>query len=62
MGAERLVRNNGLMLSPHVDHLFDNGYISFDDSGRMMISSALEEDLIRKSKLQQSDPVKPFSN
>jgi len=27
--AERLNGRNGLLLSPHVDHLFDQGYISF---------------------------------
>ncbi|WP_375787742.1 HNH endonuclease [Bradyrhizobium sp. Pha-3] len=30
---ERLDGNNGLLLSPHVDLLFDRGYISFEEDG-----------------------------
>jgi hypothetical protein len=25
---------NGLLLTPHIDHLFDRGYLSFEDDGR----------------------------
>ena len=39
---ERLSGNNGLLLSPHVDHLFDQGYITFNDSGALIISSQLD--------------------
>ena len=35
---ERLDGNNGLMLSPHVDLLFDQGYISFMRSGDVLAS------------------------
>ncbi|RYF17874.1 MAG: HNH endonuclease [Comamonadaceae bacterium] len=35
---ERLDGENGLLLSPDVDHLFDRGLISFEDSGRAIIS------------------------
>lgn len=35
---ERLDGDNGLMLSPHVDRLFDRGYISFEDDGRVLVS------------------------
>jgi len=34
---ERLDGSNGLMLSPHVDHLFDRAYISFKDDGTLLI-------------------------
>ena len=33
--AEKLDGHNGLLLSPHVDHLFDRAYISFSDSGKL---------------------------
>jgi hypothetical protein len=33
---ERLDGNNGLMLAPHVDHLFDRALISFEDNGRLL--------------------------
>ena len=35
---ERLDGNNGLMLAPNIDHLFDKGYIAFEANGRMLIS------------------------
>ena len=38
---EKLDPNNGLLLSPHVDHLFDRGYISFTDEGDLLVSKAL---------------------
>ncbi|WP_457967576.1 HNH endonuclease [Pseudomonas sp. R4-84] len=36
---ERLSGSNGLLLSPHVDKLFDRGWISFSDDGRVLISA-----------------------
>ncbi|MBI3145217.1 MAG: HNH endonuclease [Pseudogulbenkiania sp.] len=35
---ERLDGNNGLLLSPHVDRLFDRGYISFADRGGILVA------------------------
>lgn len=35
---ERLDRYNGLMLAPHIDFLFDRGFISFTDEGDVLIS------------------------
>jgi putative restriction endonuclease len=39
---ERLDGYNGLLLSPAIDHLFDRGYISFEDDGRTLISSKID--------------------
>jgi len=39
--AERLDGANGLLLAPHIDHLFDKGFITFEDDGRLRISSHL---------------------
>jgi hypothetical protein len=36
--SERLDGNNGLALSPHVDHLFDKGFLSFSDQGDILTS------------------------
>jgi hypothetical protein len=36
--AEKLDGNNGLLLAPHLDHLFDKGYISFSNVGAIIIS------------------------
>jgi putative restriction endonuclease len=38
---EKLDGFNGLLLSPHVEHLFDRGYLSFSDSGELLVSRAL---------------------
>lgn len=36
--AERLDGENGLLLTPTMDHLFDKGFISFENSGRLIVS------------------------
>lgn len=43
---ERLDGNNGLLLAPHVDHLFDRGFISFEDDGKMIISPFLDASVL----------------
>ena len=35
---ERLNGENGLLLTPSVDHLFDRGFIGFEDNGELIIS------------------------
>ncbi len=35
---ERLDGENGLLLTPSIDHLFDRGFIGFEDSGELIIS------------------------
>jgi hypothetical protein len=35
---ERLNGENGLLLTPTMDHLFDRGFISFEDSGVLIVS------------------------
>ena len=35
---ERLNGENGLLLTPSIDHLFDRGFIGFEDNGRLIIS------------------------
>ena len=40
---ERLDVFNGLLLAPHIDALFDGGWISFSDDGCVLISPALPE-------------------
>ncbi len=40
---EKLDVNNGLLLCPNHDKLFDNGYITFDDNGGIIISDDLDK-------------------
>lgn len=35
---ERLNGENGLLLTPSIDHLFDRGFIGFEDSGELIVS------------------------
>lgn len=45
---EKLNGCNGLLLSPHVDHLFDKGLISFSDDGVLLLSPALDAVVLTK--------------
>jgi putative restriction endonuclease len=43
---EKLNGCNGLLLAPHVDHLFDNGFISFSDNGDLLVSPKLNSSVL----------------
>ncbi len=43
---EKLHGCNGLLLAPHVDHLFDRGFISFEDDGKLLVSDQMEHDVL----------------
>jgi putative restriction endonuclease len=55
--AERLDGNNGLFLSPHVDRLFDKGYITFTKNGRLEVSPLLDPEVLEKWNI---DPLKNY--
>jgi hypothetical protein len=42
--AERLDVYNGLLLAPHLDALFDGGWVTFLNSGQMQLSGQLDAD------------------
>ncbi|MCY1418165.1 hypothetical protein D9M71_337160 [compost metagenome] len=42
--AERLDPYNGLLLSANADRLFDQGFISFTDSGQMLVKPVVSEE------------------
>lgn len=44
---ERLDLFNGLLLAANLDAVFDQGFVTFDDEGRVVFSSALLEDAAR---------------
>src|SRR5262249_61429061 len=44
--AERLDGSNGLLLSPHIDHLFDEGYITFSGSQKLVIVPEVRDKLL----------------
>ena len=45
---ERLDVENGILLSPNVDSLFDKHLISFSDEGKMLISNKITEDILNQ--------------
>ncbi len=62
--AERLDGENGLLLTPDVDHLFDRGFISFEDGGRVLVSPVAHQESLRKMGLAEAlrTNVGPFTN
>lgn len=46
--AERISGYNGLLLSPHVDALFDDHLITFEDDGRMHVHESLSPDVLAR--------------
>lgn len=50
--AEKLDGYNGLMLAPHVDRLFDKGYISFEDDGELLVARMLDPQVLSAWGLQ----------
>lgn len=56
---ERLDPDNGLLLVANIDILFDKGFISFDDNGRMLISPKLTSAQKRMLGLPGSLKKKP---
>jgi hypothetical protein len=45
---ERLNGENGLLLAPSIDHLFDRGFISFEDNGELIISDVAHKESVRR--------------
>ncbi|WP_306755463.1 HNH endonuclease signature motif containing protein [Paracoccus actinidiae] len=43
---EKLDGNNGLLLSLHIGHLFDQGFISFADDGALLVSPQADVDTL----------------
>lgn len=54
---ERIDGNNGLLLAPHIDFLFDRGYISFEDNGDLIRSPVLDVGVLTRFGLPADGPV-----
>jgi putative restriction endonuclease len=57
---EKLDGYNGLLLSPHVDRLFDRGLISFENDGKMLVSSKVDHDVLERWGIEATINVGPF--
>lgn len=58
---EKISGSNGLLLAPHIDHLFDRGYISFGDDGQLLISKYLSVDVLNSWQIVTTQNVGKFS-
>lgn len=58
--AERINGHNGILLSPHVDALFDDHLLTFDDDGRMHVHESLPRDVLDRWGIDPSRRVERF--
>jgi hypothetical protein len=50
-----------LLLSPHVDQLFDGGWISFSDAGDLLLSKRLDKSVLSSWQIPASLNVGAFN-
>ncbi|MCP9911311.1 HNH endonuclease [Cyanobium sp. BA20m-p-22] len=58
---ERLSGANGLLLSPHVDKLFDRHWISFDRAGELICDHEAAREALRCWGIEGANLIRPFS-
>jgi len=58
---ERLSGFNGLLLSPHIDHLFDQGYITFSNDQRLLVVPEVGGEVLDKWGIDAGANVGDFS-
>jgi len=54
---ERLDGENGLLLTPTVDHLFDRGFIGFEDNGDLLVSPVAHPESLHRMGIQTNARV-----
>lgn len=59
---ERLDPFNGIALSPTFDKLFDKGFISFSDSGKMLINENTDSDILKKLNISIGCAIDNFDD
>ena len=57
-GAEKVDTNNAFMLCPNHDKLFDQGWISFEDDGTILISEQLKQKERNLTNVQPGQKIK----
>jgi hypothetical protein len=55
--AERLDGENGLLLTPSIDHLFDRGFISFEDDGDLLVSPVAHRASLQRMGVRTDESV-----
>lgn len=54
---ERVDGENGLLLTPMIDHLFDKGFISFESSGALIVSPVADRPSLLKMGIKPEGKV-----
>jgi len=54
--TERLDGQNGFLMTPTVDHLFDRGFISFENDGELLVSDVAHPDSMRRMGINVRNP------
>ena len=54
---ERLNGENGLLLTPSIDHLFDRGFIGFEDNGKLIISPVAHQPSLQRMGIDTTKVV-----
>lgn len=55
---ERLDGENGLLLTPSIDHLFDRGFIAFEDTGQVIVSPVAHRESLLRMGIKPENPPK----
>lgn len=55
---ERLDGENGLLLTPSIDHLFDRGFIGFEDNGQLIVSPVAHHESLSRMGIEPERPPK----
>jgi putative restriction endonuclease len=55
---ERLSGENGLLLTPSIDHLFDRGFISFSAEGNLIVSPVAHRPSLERMGVRPAEVVK----
>ncbi len=60
---ERLAGENGLLLTPSIDHLFDRGHITFKNDGSLLISPRSDRESLARMGVKDESSVilRPFT-
>jgi hypothetical protein len=58
---EKLDPNNGLLLSPNLDKVFDEGLITFNSAGKLLISKDISQQNLRKLGISTNANIGPLN-
>ena len=59
--AERLSGANSLLLSPHIDKLFDRYWISFEPTGELLCEHEIAKEALRCWGIKGANLIRPFN-